>query len=679
MAVSRPGARRRSMKYDAVVLREVAGHGKRQAERACEVGPARVDIGNNNLRARDPPCEVAGQQADNASPDDCHAVARLGAGVPMGVQRRFHVGGQRRAARRDVVRHHRQHVFGHLKMILVGMQAEHGFTEKFVRSCGYDAGRRIAVFHGVGKRAGLERGAHACPFAFRHLAVGDQALGAAANGAELGGNAGFTGAGGVKAFGAQFRNAGLDVPQAARHHDLAETAARRGPGGGRSDGRTGTGGLFVHSGIDLTKTMSERTDKVEPPVSGQPAGADGPLNTTSLSSPAGLQANATLNGRRLAVLSVNLVTWGLLLASFASLLSVGGWTWVDRILFVCFVFGTPWSVLGFWNAMIGLWLLAGGKARLADVAPFLAAADGKEPLAIRTAVLMTLRNEDPSRAILRLKTVKASLDATGEGQAFSYFILSDTSRDDVAADEQAIIAAWRAADPDGARIVYRRRTDNAGFKAGNVRDFCMRWGQDFELMLPLDADSLMTGAAIVRLVRIMQTHPRIGILQSLVVGTPSSSAFARIFQFGMRHGMRAYTMGQAWWVGDCGPYWGHNALVRIAPFVEHCDLPVLPGRPPLGGHVLSHDQVEATLMRRAGFEVRVMPVEDGSYEDNPPDALVFIGRDVRWCQGNMQYLKLLNLPGLLPISRFQLVWAISDVSRHSGLDADDRSIAVCNA
>ena len=404
--------------------------------------------------------------------------------------------------------------------------------------------------------------------------------------------------------------------------------------------------------------MSERTDKVEPPVSGQPAGADGPLNATSLSSPAGLQANATLNGRRLAVLSVNLVTWGLLLASFASLLSVGGWTWVDRILFVCFVFGTPWSVLGFWNAMIGLWLLAGGKARLADVAPFLAAADGKEPLAIRTAVLMTLRNEDPTRAILRLKTVKASLDATGEGQAFSYFILSDTSRDDVAADEQAIIAAWRAADPDGARIVYRRRTDNAGFKAGNVRDFCMRWGQDFELMLPLDADSLMTGAAIVRLVRIMQTHPRIGILQSLVVGTPSSSAFARIFQFGMRHGMRAYTMGQAWWVGDCGPYWGHNALVRIAPFVEHCDLPVLPGRPPLGGHVLSHDQVEATLMRRAGFEVRVMPVEDGSYEDNPPDALVFIGRDVRWCQGNMQYLKLLDLPDLKPISRFQLLWAI---------------------
>jgi membrane glycosyltransferase len=168
----------------------------------------------------------------------------------------------------------------------------------------------------------------------------------------------------------------------------------------------------------------------------------------------------------------------------------------------------------------------------------------------------------------------------------------------------------------------------------------------------------MSGDAIVRLVRMMQAHPKLGILQSLVVGMPSASAFARIFQFGMRHGMRSYTMGQAWWVGDCGPFWGHNAVVRIKPFVEGCELPMLPGKPPLGGHVLSHDQVEATLMRRAGYEVRVLPVENGSWEENPPTMLDFAKRDVRWCQGNMQYIKLLDLPGLFPMSRFQLVWAI---------------------
>ena len=133
-----------------------------------------------------------------------------------------------------------------------------------------------------------------------------------------------------------------------------------------------------------------------------------------------------------------------------------------------------------------------------------------------------------------LQTVKASLDATGEGATFSYFILSDTDRADVASAEDALVAAWRASDIDRDRIVYRRRAENTGYKAGNVRDFCDRWGGGFELMLPLDADSLMTGEAIRRLVRIMQAHPKIGILQSLVVGMPSSSAFARIFQFGMR-------------------------------------------------------------------------------------------------------------------------------------------------
>ena len=111
-------------------------------------------------------------------------------------------------------------------------------------------------------------------------------------------------------------------------------------------------------------------------------------------------------------------------------------------------------------------------------------------------------------------------------------------------------------------------------------------------------------------------------------------------------------------MGDCGPYWGHNALVRIKPFHEECGLPILPGKPPLGGHVLSHDQVEATLMRRAGYEVRVLPIERGSWEENPPTMLDFAQRDVRWCQGNMQYTKLLNLPGLYAMSRFQLVWAI---------------------
>ncbi|MCU4181035.1 glucans biosynthesis glucosyltransferase MdoH [Bosea sp. BH3] len=374
--------------------------------------------------------------------------------------------------------------------------------------------------------------------------------------------------------------------------------------------------------------------------------------------PAGLQARATLRRRRLLMLALNLSTLAALLAGLGHVLGAGGWTAADAAIFIAFLIGAPWTVVGFWNAVIGLWLLHGRQDGLKAVAPFVEAGERASPITLRTAVLMTLRNEDPARAFRRLKVVKESLDATGEGVWFDYFVLSDSSDPEVAAAEEALAAAWAQEIGEPARLTYRRRLDNAGFKAGNLRDFCEHWGDRYELMLPLDADSVMAGDAIVKLVRMMQAHPKLGILQSLVVGMPSRSAFARIFQFGMRHGMRPYTMGSAWWSGDCGPFWGHNALVRIAPFRNFCHLPVLPGKGPLGGAVMSHDQIEAVLMRRAGYEVRVLPVEDGSWEENPPTMLDFARRDLRWCLGNLQYLKLLDLPDLKPMSRFQLIWAV---------------------
>ena len=380
----------------------------------------------------------------------------------------------------------------------------------------------------------------------------------------------------------------------------------------------------------------------------------------SLTTPTGLQSMSELGQRRRLVIALNVATYLLMMWAAAVVLGAGGWNLVDVVLFVAFALGLPWTVLGFWNAVIGLLLLHAADNPMQQVAPYAAAGDTDTPITIKTAILMTLRNEDPGRAFLRLETVKASVDATGFGAQYSYFILSDTNDAAVGQAEADAAEAWKrkVGPADAARITYRRRDINTGYKAGNVRDFCERWGADYEVMLPLDADSLMSGEAILRLTRMMQAHPKLGILQSLVVGMPSTSAFARIFQFGMRHGMRTYTMGQAWWTADCGPFWGHNALVRIKPFKDECHLPILPGAPPFGGHVLSHDQVEATMMRRAGFEVRVLPEERGSWEENPPTMLDFAKRDVRWCQGNLQYIKLLDLPGLLPMSRFQLVWAV---------------------
>jgi membrane glycosyltransferase len=350
--------------------------------------------------------------------------------------------------------------------------------------------------------------------------------------------------------------------------------------------------------------------------------------------------------RRAVFVTANLVSYALLLAALSRGLPS---TTLSVVLICCFAIFAPWSVLGFWSALVGTVLLFGRQPDRAE---------DTTPVRLRTAMLMTIRNEDPARAINRFRIIQRSLDATGAGDRFGFFVLSDTSEAEIAGREAAAVDAWRAEMVGPARLQYRRRTENTGFKAGNVMAFCERWGDEYDLMLPLDADSLMSGDAILQLVRIMQANPGFGIVQGLVVGLPARSLFARAFQFGMRHGMRSYTVGQAWWTGDCGPFWGHNAIIRLAPFRAHCALPVLSGPPPFGGHVLSHDQVEATLMRRAGYDVRLQVVAGGSWEENPPTVLDYIRRDLRWCQGNLQYLRLLGLPGLRPVSRFQLVWAI---------------------
>jgi len=386
--------------------------------------------------------------------------------------------------------------------------------------------------------------------------------------------------------------------------------------------------------------------------------------------PAGIQRRHLLKRRRTVFAFLNVATWFALILWLGTILRASGWSGIDIAIMSCFALAAPWGVLGIWNALTGLWLLyrrqAGRRNWLAQVAPYAAAGKADAPIRSRTAIVMTICNEAPERAIARLAAVRDSLERTSAPEAYDYFILSDTNDDAIAAVEAREFARWQeqaglvqsAAAGAQPRLVYRRRDRNSGFKAGNIRDFCERWGSRYDFFLPLDADSLMSGETIERMVRICQAWPRIGILQSLVVGAPSNSLFARIFQFGMRQGMRPYAIGSAWWNGDCGQYWGHNALVRTEPFLEHCELPELPEGALFGERILSHDQVEAVLMRKAGYEVRVLPIETGSWEDNPPDLLEFMQRDTRWCQGNLQYVHLLGMKNIEPTSRFQLIWAV---------------------
>jgi membrane glycosyltransferase len=356
-------------------------------------------------------------------------------------------------------------------------------------------------------------------------------------------------------------------------------------------------------------------------------------------------------------LCVGLTIAGLIWLAVVAL-SPGGFGAVDLVLVVLFAVTLPWYVIGFWNATIGLLIMRFARDPVAAVMPSAGRTRGDDPITASTAILLCIRNEPPDRVARLLEPMMAGLAARGVGDRFHVYVLSDTSEPAIAAAEDACFAALAAVWRGRVALTYRRRTDNIGFKAGNVGDFCARWGKEHDFAVTLDADSVMTVDLVLRLVRIMQIDPWLGILQSLVIGMPSASAFARIFQFGMRLGMRSYTIGSAWWQGDCGPYWGHNAIVRIVPFIAHCHLPVLAEGALVKGHVLSHDQVEAVLMRRAGYAVRVLAEEGSSFEQNPPTLVEFIRRDLRWCQGNMQYWHFLRLPGLRPVSRYQLVFAI---------------------
>jgi membrane glycosyltransferase len=363
-------------------------------------------------------------------------------------------------------------------------------------------------------------------------------------------------------------------------------------------------------------------------------------------------------GRRALFATLVGLTMAALLVLAEIALSAGGFGLVDTLLLVLFALTLPWSVIGFWNATIGFLIMRFARDPIALVVPGIARVRGNEPIAASTALTIFVRNERPDRVIRNLDAMMRELTAAGAAGHVHLYVLSDTSQAEIAALEETGFASlaeqWRGRIP----VIYRRRTANTGFKAGNFWDFCQRWGHQHEFAVTLDTDSFMTAAAILRLIRIMQANPRLGILQGLVVGLPSTSAFARIFQFGMRLGMRSWTIGSAWWQADCGPYWGHNAAIRLAPFIEYCHIPPLPGDGVLAGHVLSHDQVEAALMRRAGYEVRVLPEEDLGWEENPPTLIEFIRRDQRWCHGNLQYGHFLVMPGMKFVSRFQLGFAM---------------------
>lgn len=314
--------------------------------------------------------------------------------------------------------------------------------------------------------------------------------------------------------------------------------------------------------------------------------------------------------------------------------------------------------MGFWIAALGIWVnhVKHGDALSIDdkMSP---EEESEVPLA-PTAVLIPVYNEDVLRVFEGVRSVYRSVEKTGKLEHFEFFILSDSDNPNRWIEEET---AWmelcKQLNAFG-KIFYRKRRKAINRKSGNVADFCRRWGAKYRYMVVFDADSVMSGETLVKMVRLMEKYPTTGILQTAPRAVFSETVFGRVFQFANALYSPVFMGGLNYWQAGESSFWGHNAIIRIKPFIDHCDLPELPGKEPFGGRILSHDLVEAALMRRAGYAVWLAPSLGGSFEEGPPTIIDSLKRDRRWCQGNLQHFWLLFSPAWKGLSRMNLAGGV---------------------
>ncbi|MFN5684938.1 glucans biosynthesis glucosyltransferase MdoH, partial [Bradyrhizobium sp.] len=340
-------------------------------------------------------------------------------------------------------------------------------------------------------------------------------------------------------------------------------------------------------------------------------------------------------------------------AKMYQVVEVGGVTVLEGLVLVLFCILLAWITFAFITALAGF---AVTLARSRETIPI--DLDGPLPaLSSRTAMLLPTYNEDPDAVMVRLRAMIESAANTGAADRFDWFLLSDTTDPDIWIGEEAAFLALRDACP-AHRVYYRHRADNLARKSGNIAEWVRRFGAAYDHMIILDADSLMSGETMVRLAYAMEQAPQAALIQTLPVIVNGSSLFARLQQFAGRLYGPVIASGNAWWYGAEGNYWGHNAIIRVAAFAQHAGLPELRGRKPFGGHILSHDFIEAALMRRAGWGIYMTVNLAGSYEEVPPSLIDYAARDRRWCQGNLQHLAVLPARGLHWVSRLHLLIGI---------------------
>ncbi|HZR62576.1 MAG TPA: glucans biosynthesis glucosyltransferase MdoH [Xanthobacteraceae bacterium] len=362
--------------------------------------------------------------------------------------------------------------------------------------------------------------------------------------------------------------------------------------------------------------------------------------------------------QRWLVLGLVLATTAVATSKLFAIFRVDGLLAEEWLLLAVFAVLFSWIAASFWLACVGAYELWREPRRRLITKGF----GPPGPSRSRTVLAVPIYNEDSASVFAAIETMQDSLRELGALDRFDFFVLSDTRDPQCVADEENAWRRLRAAHPD-ARIYYRHRSRNVGRKSGNIADFCMQWGALYDYMVVLDADSLMSGRTLVKLAGLMDRNPRAGLIQVAPLLIGGETLFARMQQFASWVYGPIYVNGLARLQGADGNYWGHNAIIRVRAFMQSCGLPRLPGPPPLGGEILSHDFVEAALLRRAGWDVWLLPTLGGSYEATPPNLIDHLKRDQRWCQGNLQHVLLLFARGFRLQSRVHMAFgAISYLS-----------------
>ncbi len=346
----------------------------------------------------------------------------------------------------------------------------------------------------------------------------------------------------------------------------------------------------------------------------------------------------------------SLATWFM-----ADLLWREGISVLEGLILTLFVVLFAHIAAGFCTALVGFYVInrGGDSSRITATL-----SEDNAPVLAKTAIVMPAFNEDVSRVFEGLRVVFRSVQETKQLEHFDFFVLSDSNQPNQWIQEEVAWAELCKQVGGFGKIFYRKRRQSINKKAGNVADFLRRWGRRYRYMIVLDADSIMTGKALVQLVALMEKNPQVGLIQTAPRIVNGETLFARIQSFASRLYSPLFLAGLNYWQQHEGNFWGHNAVVRVQPFIDHCSLPELPGSEPFGGRILSHDFVEAALMRKAGWAVWLAGDIDGSYEEGPPTLIESAKRDRRWCQGNIQHAWLLTTRGFRPASRFHLLMGV---------------------